>query len=590
MLSGENQTARLFFQSTFQNMQTPVVVCEKSSRHPIVFANASAWLIMNPQSVTEGLHRNNKTYFLGDVLMFKSEAVRAGLFITLGMVGSVTDYKADICTYDGKEISMTISANIAEAMGTQYILLYLHQADTSTLSAMDVQQMLRTLFHISNQEATADGAIRGMLSYTGDRLGVSRAYIFESISAELTRNTYEWCGPGIAPAIDDLQSLRKADYNYDVIMGSGMYVTDDVRMLPDNDRAILEAQGIRAIAILPLFHADAPLGYIGFDDCAQNRKWSPLEIDMLRSLASLIASLIVRRDSEQKMTRSREILQTISDNLENIIYVNDPDTYEIVFINKALSDSINRSADSIVGGICWKLLQRDMTGPCPFCPLPRMKAEGLMESGKSYAWEFQNTMNGKWYLIKDAFIKWIDGRLVHIETAIEITHQKEYEEQLHYYASTDVMTGAFNREWGYKVMRDMAAPGGLGGSLVFIDIDELKSVNDRYGHEEGDNLIRQTVRIIRSSIRKSDVMCRWGGDEFILLLQCPPDVAQRIMLTISEKIAAYNRTGEVPYPLGICYGINALPPDSAASIDTFISEADHRMYLQKETKRQAAER
>ena len=118
-------------------------------------------------------------------------------------------------------------------------------------------------------------------------------------------------------------------------------------------------------------------------------------------------------------------------------------------------------------------------------------------------------------------MEWTDGRKVHIETATESTHQKLYEERLKHYASTDTMTGTYNREWGTRIMRDMVASAEQEKdaiSVVFLDVDGLKEINDTCGHEMGDEVIIKTVDMVRSCIRKSDFMCRWGGDEFLLVL------------------------------------------------------------------------
>ena len=70
-----------------------------------------------------------------------------------------------------------------------------------------------------------------------------------------------------------------------------------------------------------------------------------------------------------------------------------------------------------MGKKCWQVLQAGQTGPCSFCPIRRMlDADGnvVMEN---YSWEFQNTVDKQWYYVRDSMIEWIDGRLVHMETA-----------------------------------------------------------------------------------------------------------------------------------------------------------------------------
>lgn len=573
-----------FFRKTFRNAQVPVIVLEDRERYPVVFANARIRLLLNPLLTIDKLKESSGETYLEDMIRFLREEQREGLFRTLAATGTASAYKAELLNYEDVVINVSISANTVEMDGGRCLVLYIEKEGGGPAET-DINSAVSTAFQIANHTSGVEAAIDDVLAFAGSYVRVSRAYIFEEISEEYTRNTYEWCAKGVEPAIQDLQNLRKEDYNYDVIVGGDMYITDDIRDLPENDRVILETQGIKSLAILPLIHMDKPLGYVGFDDCEQYRKWSGLEINLLKSIAGILVSLMVRRDSENRLNRSKEILQLISDNAGSVIYVTDIHTHEVIFLNKPLTGSLGVQYEDIVGRQCYSVLQEGMEGPCPFCPIPKMLAKGNMTE----TWEFQNTRNKNWYLIKDSIIKWIDGREVNIETAVEITKQKAYEEQLEYYASIDTMTGAYKREWGYKIMREMLGTIRLEQeeiSLVFLDLDGLKAVNDAYGHDAGDEMITKAVEIIRKSIRKSDVVCRWGGDEFILLLRCDTERAEAIIKMILRKLEQYNRTSGKPYSLSFSYGVAKLEGDDEDSMDAVIAKADQRMYGHKTGKQQ----
>jgi len=214
-----------------------------------------------------------------------------------------------------------------------------------------------------------------------------------------------------------------------------------------------------------------------------------------------------------------------------------------------------------------------------------MMEQGYLDRSDTYTWEIQNTINGKWYLMKDAFVKWTDGRDVHIEMATEITHQKEYEAELKYYASVDSLTGVYNREWGYKIMEEMTRlPNDPGNniSLVFIDLDGLKQVNDTYGHDAGDRFINGVISVLRANKRKSDVICRWGGDEFVLLLKCGVEAAHRVMSNMEVKLMEYNNNSGEPFTMAFSYGITEFEKGADVSvIGTIIARADRMMYENK---------
>jgi signal transduction histidine kinase len=119
------------------------------------------------------------------------------------------------------------------------------------------------------------------------------------------------------------------------------------------------------------------------------------------------------------------ILATVLDSLDALVYVADMETHELLFLNKY---ALNIFGD-ITGKTCWQSLQNGQTGPCAFCTNDQLlNNDGT--PGEPVIWEFQNTINQRWYLIQDSAIKWVDGRIVRLEIATDITKNKETENQL----------------------------------------------------------------------------------------------------------------------------------------------------------------
>lgn len=103
------------------------------------------------------------------------------------------------------------------------------------------------------------------------------------------------------------------------------------------------------------------------------------------------------------------------------------------------------------GRHCWEVLQKDQTGPCAFCTNPKLLNEDNEPTG-IYVWEFQNTKTGHWYQCRDQAVRWVDGRLVRIEIAVDITERKQREQELlearrkaEILADTDSLTSVYNR-------------------------------------------------------------------------------------------------------------------------------------------------
>jgi diguanylate cyclase (GGDEF) domain len=585
-----------YFENIFRNMNLPVIVCHNDIRNTIVYANNNAKISYNPLLNLKNLQDE---MYLKDFINFTDKNMIDILRNTLNAIDSINDFIVNITTYDNRTENISITANrvvFDDTNGNElndYFVIYTNNVSEIVKAHSDITNILSAVYHVAYHTLNIDidEAINKILHLMGNYIRVSRVYIFEETSSVMTRNTYEWCDNLTEPTIQDLQFLPKKDYNYDLIMNNGMYITDDIRELPQIDFEILDAQGIKSLAIIPLFNGKKGLGYIGYDDCVNYRTWSPNEILLLTSASDVIVSLIERRNFAQQEARSLAVLETISDYIDNNIYVNDRETHEIIFVNNALAKSLNMVPEDIIGRKCWQVFQKNNDKPCDFCPVQYMVDENNNIITPDYSWEFKNTVNGHWYKIKDSIIKWTDGRDVHIETSIDITEQKTNEDQLLYSASTDSMTGTYNRKWGYKLLTEIIEDRRYTKeiiSLCFIDIDGLKSVNDTYGHDEGDNMILTLVNTLRKCVRKSDIICRWGGDEFLLILRnCKIEVVDKIMTKTYSELDIINSGRN--YNISFSYGTAALPYGNDVIIDNIITEADKLMYSQKQKKKKARE-
>ncbi len=140
--------------------------------------------------------------------------------------------------------------------------------------------------------------------------------------------------------------------------------------------------------------------------------------------------LVFRDQTEERrqqaaLQESNKRLQTILDSIDAVIYVADMQTYELLFVN----DYVYRIfGDDIVGRPCYQVLQ-GLDSPCSFCSNDKLlTAEG--KAAGIHQWEFQNRIHHRWYDIRDNAVQWLDGRLVRLEVASDITDRKKMEEAL----------------------------------------------------------------------------------------------------------------------------------------------------------------
>jgi diguanylate cyclase (GGDEF)-like protein len=150
-------------------------------------------------------------------------------------------------------------------------------------------------------------------------------------------------------------------------------------------------------------------------------------------------------------------------------------------------------------------------------------------------------------------------------------------------STVDSLTGLYNRSFFFAALEREIARGDRSGRafcLVMLDLDDLKSINDRFGHVAGDQVLRSVADMIRSGVRKIDVAARYGGDEFVALLpETDPTggwvLAEKIRLTVAEQ----GMPGVDPTPT-VSVGVVSYPIDGR-SADALLVSADRAMYASK---------
>jgi len=264
--------------------------------------------------------------------------------------------------------------------------------------------------------------------------------------------------------------------------------------------------------------------------------------------------------AQKKLEQTKEYIQKVINSIADPTLVIDVKNYEVVLMNQ--------SARTLYGGdsipmpsnmTCHKLSHHSDTpcegkdDPCPIQMIldtketARVVHRHLLLNGSSVYVELIATP------IFDE-----KGEVVQIiESHRDITEQMQAQERLKYLADTDALTKTFNRQYfdhelSYRIEQNRKTGKAFG--LIMFDIDHFKQINDTYGHDIGDSVLVSFVELIRSQIRESDTLARWGGEEFMLLVE---GVGAERLYAIAEKIRLcienhrFERVGQVTVSLGI---------------------------------------
>ena len=178
-------------------------------------------------------------------------------------------------------------------------------------------------------------------------------------------------------------------------------------------------------------------------------------------------------------------------------------------------------------------------------------------------------------------------RLRSVALQSEIDERKRAQEALRKLATTDPLTGLFNRRYFFELAEEAYHKISLTRpnlSVILIDVDNFKSINDLYGHRVGDEVLVKLANIMQAGVRKFDIVARYGGEEFVILL---PDTSKKQAREIAERL----RSSVVAQPicvkefeirLGISVGVAFFEKHNEMDIETLVNRADISMYEAKQ--------
>ncbi len=288
-----------------------------------------------------------------------------------------------------------------------------------------------------------------------------------------------------------------------------------------------------------------------------------------------------RKNAEKRLRLSKEEWEQTFDAMPDIVAVID-NRHVIRRANKALAARLGIDRDELIGKSCYAAIC-GLRKPLSSCP-GRMAISAGMEQMEE---RFIERLNGH-FLISCTPISVCEGSITcFVEVCRDISDQKKMEEKLREAAITDPLTGLFNRR-GFLTIADqqfnLAGRNKRNMMLLYLDLDNMKGINDSFGHKEGDRALIDTANLLRNTFRGSDIIARMGGDEFAVLLTEPSkrDIERIIFDHIRQNLKRHNEQSRRSYRLSFSMGIASYDPERPCSVDDLLTGADRMMYLDKQ--------
>jgi len=324
--------------------------------------------------------------------------------------------------------------------------------------------------------------------------------------------------------------------------------------------------------------------------------WGLLAVSLVRDREGaplfairMIEDITDRKRAEETIVRLRNFYLSLVDELPNPIRRTDADG-KCDYFNKAWLAHTGRATDQELGDAWVQSVHAE--------DRDRLLALQLnsFSTRSPYVTEYRlRHYNGDYHWVVEfgsPFHK-IDGSFGgYISSCYDVQDRKTFEKKLEVMSTTDELTGLLNRRGFFTLAQQQVKLADRNHNkllLFYMDLDDLKKINDTLGHAEGDLALIEAAAIFNDIFRKSDIIGRLGGDEFAVLLFEPISSSDEhaIIVRLRETLKERNARPGRRYTLSLSTGINVYDPAKPCSLDEFISRADTLMYKEKRSKYRA---
>ncbi|MES9963987.1 MAG: diguanylate cyclase [Candidatus Sedimenticola sp. 20ELBAFRAG] len=293
------------------------------------------------------------------------------------------------------------------------------------------------------------------------------------------------------------------------------------------------------------------------------------------------------KEAEEALEQARDGLQTVVDTIADPTLVIDAENYQLIMANDSALKTYLKAGDLSRLTTCHELSHKSPT-PCEGsddpCPIRKIRETGMAASVVHR--HFDGDGNELYFEVSATPVKDKDGNILQIiESHRDITSRLRKERRLHALATTDHLTKIHNRLSFDELLDRIISKHNadeMGVGLIMFDIDHFKRINDTFGHDVGDRVLQELVAVTQETTRRDDVLARWGGEEFMLMVsninaQGIKRMADQLRQRISQH--TFTTAGKVTVSCGVTL---LTAKDSKESL---LKRVDQALYHSKENGR-----
>ncbi|PWI33355.1 hypothetical protein DI392_10900 [Vibrio albus] len=345
---------------------------------------------------------------------------------------------------------------------------------------------------------------------------------------------------------------------------------------------------------LSLLPANADIRYQDKTDSFLQAYWR--EISVVTTIIVLLCLLIIVLAHQNRLRRLHSLtleenelrLRTILDNIDAYIYMKDEQGHYL-FANRALCSYLGLPPQDVISKTAEQLYEPEAAAKIIQADKKVFQTKRLYKKEEGF-WTSKHRKSRDIQTTKIPLINQNDEVYGLCGISMDITDQKNHEKQLQHIAHHDQLTGLPNRILFSDRLNQAMKYADRNGSritIMYFDLDGFKSINDLYGHHQGDYLLRHISLRVKNAIRNNDTVARLGGDEFIILLlnarhaEDDLEMTHKLLNAISEPVFYKGSTLSVT----ASFGITNYPQTNPIEADILLRQADQAMYIAKNSGR-----
>lgn len=554
----------------------------ENAKDAIFWADPETGLITNCNKAAETLLEKKREEILGHKQTTLHPPQKAKYYTDLfkrhiAQKGAVDD-EAEVITKSGEVKPVHITASVTVLKGKP-IIQGIFRDMTERKRAKELQNSIYKISEAVHSTQNLEELFRSIHDVISKLMPAKNFYIalYDTIVETITFSYF-------VDEVDETPKPRKFGRGlteYVLRTGKSLFATPEIleELVKKREVELLGTTAVDWLGV-PLKIKDTIIGVLVVQSYTEGIRFSEKDMDILKFVSTQVAMAIERKRAEEALRKSEERLSAFMDCAPDAFALFDSKLYLVEINNVGLAMFPHGTKkDNIIG--------KNITEIYPSIKKDRYNSYlEVIKTGKSFYIDdmVPNANFSNAHLTVRAFKV---GEGVGI-IVTDITERKQVEEKLRTLATKDALTDVLNRGYGLLMFGkhlQLAKRNNSKLSICYVDVDGLKEINDTYGHQEGDEVLKLVSQFAVATLREIDIICRLGGDEFLLVLpQCPIEQALTVWQRIAKEVALFNAEHMKPYIISLSRGFAEFDPGVEKTVDQLIAIADQEMYKDKYSK------